>query len=111
MLSSPGFSKVAFALAAGEVLGDKMRSAPDRIIMPGILARVVAGAVAGMAVAPREERPIAAVVGAAAAVGAAYISFDLRRRAMRHGGQTPTGLLEDAVAIGAALWAVSARKL
>ncbi len=53
ILSSPAVSKVTLALAAAELLGDKMRSAPDRIIIPGILARVVTGAIAGAAVAPR----------------------------------------------------------
>jgi len=53
----PRISKVAFALAAAELLGDKMRSAPDRTITPGILARIATGAIAGMAVAPlREQR-------------------------------------------------------
>jgi len=104
MLSSPAVSRVTLALAAAELLGDKMRSAPDRIIVPGMLARVVTGAVAGAAVAPRQDRPLGAVLGATVAVGAAYLTFQLRKRAIRRNGQTSTGLIEDALAVSAALW-------
>ena len=103
ILSSPAVSKVTLALAAAELLGDKMRSAPDRIIVPGILARVVTGAIAGAAVAPREDRPLGALLGATVAVGAAYLSFRLRKNAILNGGQASTGLIEDAVALSAAL--------
>ena len=71
---------MTLALAAAELLGDKMRSAPDRIIVPGILARVLTGAIAGAAVAPREDRPLGALLGATVAVGAAYLTFRLRKR-------------------------------
>jgi uncharacterized membrane protein len=104
ILSSPAVSKVTLALAAAELVGDKMRSAPDRIIVPGMLARVVTGAIAGAAVAPRPHRRLGAVLGATVAVGAAYFTFELRKRAIRNTGQTSTGLVEDAVALGAALW-------
>jgi uncharacterized membrane protein len=103
LLSSPRVSKVAFALAAAELLGDKMPSAPDRIITPGILARIATGALAGMAVAPPKRQRMGAVLGAAAAVGAAYVSFGIRQRAIRSRGQISTGLIEDALAVGAAL--------
>jgi len=55
LLFSPRVSKVAFALATAELLGDKMRWAPDRITTPGILARIATGAMAGMVVAPPRE--------------------------------------------------------
>jgi uncharacterized membrane protein len=86
ILSSPRASKVALALAAAELLGDKIPSAPDRIITPGLLVRIATGAVAGTAVAPREEQYTGAVLGATAAVLAAYASF-----------------IEDALAVGAAV--------
>jgi uncharacterized membrane protein len=105
-LAWPVVSNTVTALAAGELLGDKMRSAPDRIILPGILARTVTGAVAAMAVAPRRDRHVAAALGAAAAVGAAYLSFGLRRRAMQQHGQRSTGLLEDALALVGSIWVI-----
>jgi hypothetical protein len=39
-------------------------------------------------------------------VGAAYLTFALRMRAMRRFGQTATGLVEDALTVGAAEWVV-----
>lgn len=85
------------AMAAGELLGDKWASAPDRIIAPGIAARLVTGAVAGAALAPRRQWKIAALVGAAAAVASSYVTFDLRMRALRRYGQVSTGIVEDAI--------------
>jgi len=43
------------------------------------------------------------VLGATAAVAAAYVSFGIRQRAIRNSGQISTGLIEDALAVGAAL--------
>jgi hypothetical protein len=43
-----------------------------------------------------------AALGAVAAVGAAYLTFALRTRAMRRFGQTATGLVEDAFTLVAA---------
>ena len=109
-LSSPRASKVAVAMAAAELLGDKLPFAPDRIVTAGILARVATGAFAGMAVAPRREQYLGAVLGATAAVVAAYASFGLRQRAMRRGGQTATGLIEDALALAAAVLVTRPRR-
>ncbi len=92
------------ALAAAELGGDKMRSAPDRIVPAGIAARLLTGALAGAALAPRGRALAGAVLGAAGAVGAAYLTFGLRMRAMKRFGQTPTGLVEDALTVGAAQW-------
>jgi uncharacterized membrane protein len=96
------------ALAAGEVWGDKLHSAPNRIVAAGIAARLVTGGLAGAALAPRDRAALGAVLGAGAAVAAAYVTFALRMRAMRRFGQTPTGLVEDAVTLAAATAVVSA---
>lgn len=102
LLGSRLASAGAKLLAAGELAGDKMDSAPDRIVMAGMVARIATGAIAGMALAPREQRPLAAALGAAAAVGAAYVTFNLRVRAMRRYGQKATGAVEDAITVGSA---------
>jgi uncharacterized membrane protein len=99
----------ATALAVGELFGDKMRSAPDRIVAPGIAARLVTGAIAGAALAPKGQRPAAMAVGAVASVVAAYVTFDLRMRVLRRYGQTPSGLVEDAITLLGALAIVAAR--
>lgn len=49
----------------------------------------------------RNQRKLAAILGIAGAVGAAYVSFDLRMRAMKRWGQTPSGLVENALVLGA----------
>ena len=89
------------ALAAGELWGDKLKSAPDRIVPAGIAARMVSAGIAGMALAPRRHRLLGGLLGAGVAVGAAYIAFDLRMRALRRFGQTPTGVVEDALTVAA----------
>ena len=107
LLAHPVVVAGTLAIAAGELAGDKMRSAPDRIVAPGLAARLVTGAVAGAALAPRRQLYAAGVLGAAAAVAASYVTFDLRMRALRRFGQTRSGLVEDALVAGAAWWIVS----
>ena len=102
LLANPLASAGMLALAGGELIGDKMKTAPDRIVPAGMVARVATGMIAGAALAPRRQRGPAALLGAGVAVGAAYLTFDLRMRALRRYGQTPTGAVEDAIAVAAA---------
>lgn len=105
-LGHPAVSLGLKALAAGELWGDKLHSAPDRIVPAGIAARLVTGGLAGAAMAPRRQAMAGALIGATAAVGAAYLTFALRMRAMRRFGQATTGLVEDAITLSAAEWVV-----
>ena len=91
----------AKALAAGEIWGDQLKSAPDRIVPLGLAARVVTAGLAGAALAPRRRALLGAGIAAAAATGAAYLTFHARMAAIRRFGQTPTGLVEDALTVGA----------
>lgn len=100
-LGNPVLAAGTKILAAGELAGDKMDSAPDRTVAAGIAARILTGAIAGASVAPRDRRVLAALLGVAGAIGAAYVTFDLRKRAIRHYGQKHTGLVEDALVLGA----------
>lgn len=93
----------ALAVAAGELAGDKMKTAPDRIVLAGMLARIATGTVAGAALAPAHQRGLGAMLGAGVAVVAAHATFNLRIRAIDRYGQTATGIVEDAIAIAAAL--------
>jgi len=102
LLANPLASAGMLALAGGELIGDKMKTAPDRIVPAGMVARVATGMIAGAALAPRRQRGLAALIGAGVAVGAAYLTFDLRMRALHRYGQTPTGAVEDAIAVAAA---------
>ena len=90
------------ALAGGELAGDKMKSAPDRIVPAGMVARVATGMIAGASLAPHRQRRLGALLGAGAAVGMAYVTFNLRMRAIARYGQTSTGTVEDAIAVGSA---------
>ncbi|WP_294391788.1 DUF4126 domain-containing protein [uncultured Sphingomonas sp.] len=97
LLANPLVVSGAIALAGSEMAGDKLRSAPDRIILPGLIARSVTAAFAGAALAPMEQRKTAAVLAAATAIAASYVGFRLRVRAMRSFGQDVTGFVEDAI--------------
>ena len=69
----------------------------------GIAARLVTGALAGAALAPRRRRAlVGGLLGAGAAVTGAYLTFGLRMHALRRYGQTSTGVIEDALSIGLA---------
>ena len=102
ILAHPLVSAGTALMAAGELGGDKMPSAPDRIVVPGLAARLVTGAVAGMAFAPREQRVQAAAIGAAVAIASSYLTFNARIRSMERHDQVTTGLVEDAITLGAA---------
>lgn len=101
-LGHPLVDAGAKALAAGEIWGDKLKSAPDRIVPAGIAARLVTAGLAGAALAPRRKALLGAALGAAAATGAAYVTFAARMALLRRFGQTPTGLLEDGLVVAAA---------
>ena len=98
-LASPLVELGLGLLAAGELGGDKLRAAPDRIVPAGLIARALTAGLCGAALAPRRRARLGAVLGASSAIAAAYVTFALRRRAMRRFGQTPTGLVEDGLAL------------
>ena len=100
LLGHPLVTAGAAALAAGELFGDKLKSAPDRIVPSGLAARLVTASIAGAALSPKAKRVPAALLAAGAAVASSYLTFNLRVRAMRRFGQIPTGLVEDALMLG-----------
>ena len=100
---APVLAAGTVALAAGELAGDKLRSAPDRTVPAGIAGRLVSGAIAGAACAERDDRLAGALLGAAAAVAASHLTFRLRAAATRRWGQTASGLIEDGVAVVSAV--------
>ncbi len=108
----PLFSRLAGVgtalLAVGELAGDKMKTAPDRIVPAGMAARLITGAVAGAALAPHRQRVAAGALGALAAVAASYVTFGARMKALDKYGQTKSGLVEDALVLGATYLIVNA---
>ena len=93
----------AVALAAAEMGGDKMKSAPDRTIPIGLAVRAVTAAYAGAALAPRNQQVAGAALAVGAALLSAYLGLRLRYAAMDRVGQTTSGLAEDALVFGAGL--------
>ncbi len=110
LLDHPLFRFGALAMGLAELFGDKMKSAPDRTVPLGLIARVMSAAIAGGALAPRGRQRAGAAVAVATAVPLAYLTLTARRRAMARIGQTRSGLVEDllVVAAGAAVVALAA---
>lgn len=111
LLDHPLFKYGALAMGAGELAGDKMKTAPDRTVALGLVARVMSAGIAGAALAPRGREQAGALVAVATAVPLAYITLDARKSAMKHIGQTKSGLIEDALIIagGIAIVALAVR--
>ena len=87
----------ATAFAGAEMAGDKMKSAPDRIVPIGLAVRSITAAYAGAALAPKNERSAAAAVAVGTALLSSYVGWRIRCAAMRRYGQTKSGLVEDAI--------------
>jgi len=111
LLDRPLFKYGALAMGVGELAGDKMKSAPDRTVFLGLLARVASAGIAGAALAPEGREKAGAAVAIATAVPMAYLTLSARKRAMASIGQTRSGLIEDLliVAAGAAVVALSTK--
>ena len=112
LLTHPLFTAGALAMGVGELFGDKMKSAPDRTVFLGLLARVMSAGIAGSALAPRGRERAGGLLAVATAVPLAYLTLAGRKRAMRRIGQTKSGLIEDAliVAAGTAVVAGAVRR-
>ncbi len=112
LLDRPLFKYGAMAMGVGELFGDKMKSAPDRTVFLGLLARVMSAGIAGAALAPKGRESAGAAVAVATAVPLAYLTLAGRKQAMAKIGQTRSGLIEDAliVAAGTAVVALSTHR-
>ena len=73
LLDRPLFTAGALIMGAGELFGDKMKTAPDRTVFLGLLARVMSAGIAGAALAPRGREQAGAVTAVACAVPPAYL--------------------------------------
>ena len=102
LLGHPLVATGAMALAVAEMAGDKQKTAPDRIVPIGLAARFVTSAIAGAALAPRDERWLGAAVGGITAVAASWFGWRARCASMERWGQTKTGFVEDAAVLASA---------
>jgi uncharacterized membrane protein len=111
LLDRPLFRNGALVMGVAELFGDKMKSAPDRTVFLGLLARVISAGIAGAALAPRGRERAGAAIAIATAVPLAYVTLAGRKHEMVRIGQTRSGLIEDAfvVAAGVAVVALAVR--
>jgi len=107
LLDRPLFKYGALAMGVGELVGDKMKTAPDRTVPLGLLARVLSAGIAGAALAPSGRERAGAAAAVATAVPLAYLTLAGRERAMANMGQTRSGLIEDALIVAAGLTIVA----
>jgi uncharacterized membrane protein len=108
-LRTRGAKTTAAALAAGEVVVDKLARTPNRTDPPSLVLRAALGAGAAGLLARSEEEPPgpAATVGGIAAVVAAFVGFLARRRLSRSFPPLVVALGEDALAAALATAAVT----
>ena len=102
LLSHPLVAAAAALFAVGEMAGDKQKTAPDRIVPIGLIARFGTSAIAGMALAPKRQRWLGAAVGGVTALVASYPGWRVRCASMAEWGQTRTGFVEDAAVLAGA---------
>ncbi len=107
--------KVATAfklLAVTEFIGDKLPTAPDRILAAGLVGRALAGGLAGASVykASGNNAYIGAILGGSAAILATFGSFYLRRSTVKATKLMDPiiGSIEDALVVGASAGLASA---
>jgi uncharacterized membrane protein len=103
MATHAAVAPAAIALAAAEMAGDKMQTAPDRTVVAGLLARSATAAISGAALAQPGRRRIGGLLAVTAAVATSYAGLALRKRAMRRFGQVRTGFVEDALVLSAGI--------
>jgi uncharacterized membrane protein len=97
-------------LAIGELISDKLPKTPSRKAPVPFLARIVTGALSGAALgATRQALTGGLVAGVLGAIAGTLGGYEFRARLTKAfgGRDLPIALLEDAIAIGGALWIVS----
>jgi uncharacterized membrane protein len=75
------WAPLAMALAAGELVADKLPQTPSRLLPAALLFRILSGAYCGGEIATRRHasRLTGSALGAAGAVAAAYGGYGLRK--------------------------------
>jgi uncharacterized membrane protein len=95
-------------IAIGELVNDKLPKTPSRLIPPQFIARIVMGALCGLAIGLSGHGIIigvaAGIIGAVAGTFGGAKARSLLAKAF--GRDLPAALLEDAVALGIAVFAL-----
>ena len=110
-MTSPITLVILILLAIGELVADQLPSTPSRTAPPGLIARIVTGALcgAGIAAAGSQSLILGGVTGMVGALVGTYGGHKARTGLVRSLGVPDfvIATLEDVVAIGAALFIVS----
>ena len=103
-LQHPAVGTALKVLATGELVADKLPFVPARTQAGPLAGRALSGGIGGAAIFTATKRPwwMGALIGAAAAVGASFGAYKLRKWVTeeQHIPNTVVGLVEDAVAAG-----------
>lgn len=98
-------------LAIVELVADKLPKTPNRTSPPGLIARLMMGALAGACVAVSGGQGVLSggLLGAAGGIAGSFGGYYARKRLVKTLGTRDTyvALLEDLVTIGGCLWLVS----
>src|ERR1700728_72897 len=98
-------------LAVVELVTDQLPSTPSRLAPPGLIARIITGGLSGSCLAAAGAQSIAlgAVLGAVGGVVGAFAGYHARKGLVQalKVRDLPIALLEDAIAIGGAIFIVS----
>ena len=113
-LHHPAVGKALHALTTGETMVDKMAPTAARTSALPLAAQAVTGAISGAAVstAARRQWWIGALIGAAAAIGAGFATYRLRKwiTEEKKVPNTVIGLIEDAIVAGSSYLVLSSLK-
>jgi uncharacterized membrane protein len=84
-LNSMVSMRTTLVLALGELVADKLPFLPARTNPPSLAVRAISGGLSGAALCSAKKRSwfAGALIGAGAAVGAAYGAYELRKRAVK----------------------------
>lgn len=101
---------ISAAMAAGELVADKLPMTPSRRLPGPFTARIVSGGLCGAAMgASKQQATTGAILGMTGAVAGTLAGWNARRiLAETLGCDVAAALLEDAVTISLAAWAVGA---
>jgi uncharacterized membrane protein len=110
-MAAPATAYIFTVLAFAELIGDKLPFTPSRLTIGPLGARLVSGAICGGALAAPGGQGLAtgAVVGAIGGLAGSFAGFHARRAGTAAKVLPPVAvaLIEDAIAIGLAILAVS----
>lgn len=97
-------------LAIGEIINDKLPKTPSRKAPVPFAARIVTGALSGAAVGTAAEALTGGLIaGIVGAVLGTLGGYEFRARLVKaiEGKDLPIALVEDAIAVGLAIWAIA----